>query len=231
MTTNTLSAIELEQSLSTLLFDLTEHWPSMRATASQILDDRGFIIYGCGTFGRPIARHLRSRGVTVFCFAVDPPDPLIGHSVDDVPVLALPEAIARYGRHACVMATFFHAYGHRYRGLKAALEAQGCSVISYLHYCWRYAEHFLPYYFVDLPSKLLDSEAAIHLAAGLFADDASRAEYLQQLRYRAFPDVVGFDTPVTNKTDYWPTDLVRRSQKEVVIDCGAYNGDTLKEFL
>ena len=230
MTASELSGIQLEKSISALMVELAEQWPHAQAIAEQALQGRGVVVYGCGTFGRPIARHLRSCGVTVFCFAVDSPDPLIGQLCDDVPVLALSDAVARYGKAACVIATFFHAYGHRYIALKGLLEAEGCTVISYLHYCWRFPDYLLPYYFVDLPSRLLESEAAIQQAAALFNDDASRTEYLLQLRYRAFPDVVGFNTPVDHKTDYWPVDLVQRYPRNVMIDCGAYDGDTLRDF-
>lgn len=72
--------------------------------------------------------------------------------------------------------------------------------------------------------KDLDSIAA------LFADDLSREIYFSAVTYRKTHHPK--DAPVYSKHDqYFVKELVPLSDSEVFIDCGAYDGDTMKEFI
>lgn len=71
-----------------------------------------------------------------------------------------------------------------------------------------------------------DAEAV----AALFADDLSREVYFSAIRYRKTHNPK--DAPFYSKHDqYFVKDIVPLSDKEVFVDCGAFDGDTMKEFI
>jgi FkbM family methyltransferase len=63
----------------------------------------------------------------------------------------------------------------------------------------------------------------------LWADDASRREYLAQIRWRLQSDFDGLPSPVAH-AQYFPDDLLKLSDDEVFVDCGAFDGDSLRVF-
>jgi FkbM family methyltransferase len=62
------------------------------------------------------------------------------------------------------------------------------------------------------------------------ADDVSRREYLAQLRFRLLGDFESLPAPVSGAM-YFRDDLFKLSKNEVLVDCGAFDGDTLRLFL
>jgi FkbM family methyltransferase len=96
---------------------------------------------------------------------------------------------------------------------------------------WKYAEDYLPYYFLDLPHRIYEDSQAIKSAYELLADAESRAQYLSQLSY-LLSDMRSLEvSPVGGPDWYFPRDLFELSDREVFVDCGAYDGDSLICFL
>jgi len=69
----------------------------------------------------------------------------------------------------------------------------------------------------------------VRRASHLWSDDASRCEYLAQLRWRLFGDFA-LPSPVEHTT-YFPLELCPLTDHEVFVDCGAYDGDSIRSFL
>lgn len=70
----------------------------------------------------------------------------------------------------------------------------------------------------------------LEAVAALFADDLSKEVYFDAIRYRQTHNPK--DAPVYSKHDqYFVKDIVPLTAKEVFVDCGAYDGDTMKEFI
>ena len=66
--------------------------------------------------------------------------------------------------------------------------------------------------------------------AALFADDASREVYYSAIAYRKSHNPT--DAPVyTNHDQYFAKDLISLSDTDIFVDCGAYDGDTMREFI
>lgn len=66
--------------------------------------------------------------------------------------------------------------------------------------------------------------------ASLFADDISRSIYFSAVTYRTTHQPK--DAPAYTKHDqYFVKDIVCLTEHEVFIDCGAFDGDTLRAFL
>jgi FkbM family methyltransferase len=95
---------------------------------------------------------------------------------------------------------------------------------------WKYPDTFLPFFWEDLPHKVYEQAAAVKAASTLWSDEFSRREYAAQIRWRTRGDFDGLAAPVPEES-YFPGDLFSLSREERFVDCGAYDGCTVKSFL
>jgi FkbM family methyltransferase len=95
---------------------------------------------------------------------------------------------------------------------------------------WKFAAEMLPHYCQELPHLALEQAADIRRGLALWADVASRREYLAQLRFRILADFDGLTHPVQH-AQYFPDDLFAYGPAEAFVDCGAYNGDTIRVLM
>ena len=141
-----------------------------------------------------------------------------------------PEAAAReFGRRAAFVVTIWGANRpHRLAHSREQLRALGCDVAcSFPPLFWKYSDALLPFYLQDVPSRLLDERAEVRRAFDLWEDDASRGEYVAQVRFRLNADFDGLSHPVAHP-QYFPDDLFTWSDDEWIVDGGAYDGDTVR---
>jgi len=66
--------------------------------------------------------------------------------------------------------------------------------------------------------------------AALFADDLSKEVYFAAIKFRKTHNLKDVP-PYTLNNQYFLKELVTLSDKEVFIDCGAYDGDTVEDFV
>ena len=75
-----------------------------------------------------------------------------------------------------------------------------------------------------------ENEERIQRIEKMLEDNASKYVFRQCIEYRVTHD--WRMRPQYNRRDqYFPQDIVQLTPKEVFIDCGAYNGDTIESFL
>jgi FkbM family methyltransferase len=103
-------------------------------------------------------------------------------------------------------------------------------VISFLHLAWRYPESFLPYGQFELPQNVLAKRDRIERGFELWDDDESRGQFVKHMQFRLHLDYDAL--PVNSHDDYFPLDLLPRLPDNIVfIDCGAFDGDSIRRFL
>lgn len=193
--------------------------------------ERPVVLLGSGGLGRRTLAGLRAVGRDVVAFTDNAPERW-GTAVDAVPVLSPDEAARRYGRAAVfVVCVWRPEEQSRTTRLVEGLRARGCLRVARVgELYWAHAERFLPYYGIDLPSRALAQGAAIREAFGMFADETSRREFVEQLRWRLHLDTTGLGAEITTPV-YFPADLVALRDDEVLIDAGGYDGDTVRAFV
>jgi FkbM family methyltransferase len=189
------------------------------------------LLFGAGGLGRRILAGLRRLNVEPLAFADNNPA-LWETCVEGLPALSPQEAARRFGEHAVFVVTIWNAQGrHRLAQTRTQLESLGCrTVVSFAALFWRNPETFLPYYALDLPQKILPQAEEIRATYSSWADEPSRREFLAQLRWRLRLDFDGLPSPVEGD-QYFPAGLYSLSSNEVFVDCGAYDGDTIRAFL
>jgi FkbM family methyltransferase len=189
------------------------------------------VLFGAGSFGRRTLAKMRSIDLQPLAFADNNPG-LRGTSIDGVPVYSSSEAAKLFGRNAVFLVTIWNGrakdrMSERIRQLKEL----GCErVFPAGLLFWKFPDAFLPYYPLDLPHKALQCALDIKRGFDLFTEDASRQEYLAQVAFRLFLDYDALKPP-DNLENYFPQDLIELNNSEVLVDCGAFDGDTIAYFL
>lgn len=188
------------------------------------------VLFGAGGLGRRVLAGLRSYGIEPLAFCDNNPK-LWGTQVDGLAVLTPPAAASMFGAEASFVVTVWGALGNdRMRDRIAQLRALGCdAVLPFLPLAWKFPAGILPHYGADLPRGVHEAAQDVYAAFELLSDDASRAEYVAQVRWRLRAD---FDalTPPAPHPIYFPRDLCPLRADEVFVDCGAFDGDTVRLF-
>jgi len=216
---------------------LSESATSVRQREETAFDDavgtrgRSLVLFGAGNLGRKTLAGLRQCGIEPLAFADN--NPKLWHTqIEGLNVLSLPEAARQYGRSAAFVCTIWGAGHAETMGNHIdRLHAAGCEVATpFSTLFWKFPDVFLPHYSLDLPHKVLESAGEIRRACRIWADDASRNEFLAQLRWRTHLDIDGLPRPVAHE-QYFPDDLFQLTPDEAFVDCGAYDGDTIKALV
>ncbi|MDQ6623520.1 MAG: FkbM family methyltransferase [Verrucomicrobiota bacterium] len=189
------------------------------------------VLCGAGGMGRKVLAGLTRAGTPPLAFADNNPK-LAGQSIDGVPVYSAADAVPRFGKDAAFVVTSWGAHSRdRLAQRKQQWRDLGCdTVVSFMSLFWKDAESYLPHYSCNLPHKTFAQAKRIKKLASLWADDVSRAEFLAQVRWRTELDFAGLPAPVGGRT-YFPADILTLRPDERMVDCGAFDGDTLSDFL
>jgi FkbM family methyltransferase len=184
------------------------------------------ILFGAGPLGQMTIAHLRRIGIWPVGL-VDNNQQRWGTTLDGVPILAPEEAVQRYSRTGRFVVTIYNG-----NTVRRQLEAMGCIHIS--HFSDLYFEHaaeFLPFCGLAARSVILDAWAEVAAAAHVWHDPDSVKEYLAQLSWRLrlpASELPPHDPP---SQCYFPTGLFEFLDDEVFLDCGAFDGDSLRQYL
>jgi len=192
--------------------------------------DRPIVLYGAGGLGRLVLDGLRRLGHAPVAFA----DRKVGEaacSIDGLPAFTPGEAARRFGSEAVFVVCIWNAQtDHRFPATRDELLRLGVRrVAPALALFWKFPDAFLPYYCLDVPEHVLAAREKVERLARELVDDASRDVLLGQLRWRLQMNFNALPMPVDGPA-YFQPDLLPLCANEVFVDCGAYDGDTLRAF-
>jgi FkbM family methyltransferase len=193
--------------------------------------NKSLVLFGAGNLGRKTLMVLRQEDIKPLAFSDNNPA-LWGQPIEGVQVYSPQEAAQLFGQSAAFIITTWRAgRGHRMTQVIAQLQLMHCkTVISFPFLFWKYHKYFLPYYAIDLPHLILKEKEDILEAYSLWSDDFSRQEFIAQIKWGLYSDWNSLSDPVAGE-QYFLDDVFSVNDDEVYIDCGAFNGDTLKTFL
>lgn len=228
------TATNVDLDLEALLSEGAEGAREREATVTERLGDlnaSGIVLFGAGNLGRRTLSVLRKVGIEPLCF-VDNNHSLWGKSLDEIPVLSPAEGATRYGSRATFVVTIWRGEGsERMAERVRQMHELGCkTVVPFLPLYWKYSESLLPHYLHDRPHYVYAQTERVRQAFSLMSDDASRQEFIAQMRFRLLGDFDSLPAPVQGDI-YFREDLFRLRADEMLIDCGAFDGDTLDLFL
>jgi len=199
-------------------------------TFEKVVAGRPLVLFGAGRLGRRTIERARAVGLEPLAFC-DNNAALWGCEIEGLPVLSLPQAVAKFGKHAAFVITIWGGNPtDRMVDREHQLREAGCRTV--LHFgllYWRYPALF-PHYAANSAHLVLQQTDQVRACAELWADNASRREYLAQVRWRLYFDFAGLPGPVAGPI-YFRDELRQRLSDEVFVDCGAYDGDTVRSFV
>jgi FkbM family methyltransferase len=150
---------------------------------------------------------------------------LWGTTLHDTVVSPPADAVMHYPDAVYVAAVFTHT------PLRRQIATLGASrVVSYAHLFHKYPGAFLPYFAVDEPFALADQADAVQRTAHVWADEESYRLYTAILNWFVTLDSDAVPAPLPAAATYFPSGLEFRTD-EVFVDCGAFDGDTVRRFV
>ena len=182
------------------------------------------VLVGTGYLGRHVLADLRGLPYTVVAF-VDNNPALWGSEVQGLEVLS-PEARADFADNALWLITIYT----NSRVIEQCREL-GVPWVTCAELSWVLREPHPNSFIFGRPHKLAESIDEIEMAASIWADAESEAQYRSQIRWRFLLDYAALGTPRPMLELYFPDDLIHALDREVFVDCGAFTGDTIEAFL
>jgi FkbM family methyltransferase len=212
---------------------LTESVEEVRQREASALDDllaarrSRCVIVGAGTLGRKAVTLLREIGAQPLAF-VDSNPQRWGTEIAGLTVLSPADAAKQFGSNAVFFVTIWNDF-HWFSDTLARLTALGCtSVSSYAPIFWRFGDRFMDLRLLnEPPHKVYENLAGVFAAEKLWADEESLATYRANIVWRALGDPSHLPYPAPVNT-YFPEDLFKLIPEEVLVDCGAFDGDTIR---
>ncbi len=191
-------------------------------------DNSPILIFGTGQLGKKIGEFLLKKNKNLACFS-DNNNQKWNTDLVGIKILS-PESIDKAFIDKAIVIVAIWSPGNSYKTIKQQLEQIGAShIFSAATVMQLYPNDLLPHYHFAEPHFFIDHKSELNDVYNLLADNESKEQFLNQLKYRFQADFESVPQPDT-KNQYFPTDIVKLSDKEVFLDCGAYDGDTLVEF-
>lgn len=194
----------------------------------QLRGETSVLLYGAGNIGRDSLVVLRNAGVLVRAFldAKDQP----GASVQGVPVLKPDDPVftPEERRVTTVVVTIFNVYVDM-PALHARLAALGWGrVIVFTAFYEAFAAELGNRFWLTSREYYRPLAAQLAGVRALWADEKSRVVFDGIVRFRLSGDYTNLEKPEFD-TQYFPPDLPAWPRGLRLVDCGAYDGDTLRQ--
>ena len=200
---------------------------TVNAKTKLLLQDRpdGFVFFGAGRLGRIALANARAAGLDVHAFA-DNDLSRADTELDGLPILSPAAAFERFGASAQFVITIYTS-----EPVWRQIREAGIEPSSFGRLAWLHPDHFLPHAGLDLPGEVYAETSLIEKAYSVLADPASKSEFRQQLEWRTTlqPEVLGSHPPASET--YFADDLFDLRPDENFVDCGAFDGDSVRAFL
>lgn len=189
------------------------------------------VLFGAGKLGRKTLAGLRTVGIEPLAF-IDRDERLWGTSIDGTRVYSPGEGAREFGNEAAFVITIW-GYGTADPMWKRRqwLHELGCQrVAHFIPLFWKYPDIFLPHNALDLPHLALQQTGQIMECFRVLHDERSKRELVGQVTWRIEGDFDALPDPVTDEI-YFPHEISALTVPEVFVDCGAYDGDTIRKLV
>lgn len=204
---------------------------AVRARERRAFDDLAsplgerLVLFGAGPLGKSVLAGLRKAGVEPLAFADNNRDRW-HQQVMGIPVLSPPEAVELYGKTACFVVTIYQGSSVRHQ-----LTSLGCQrVVACAPLLWKYADIFIPQCGLELPHRFREQCASIRQCYAMLEDELSKREVCEQLLWRYWLDFSVLSPQLDANDTYFPGDLLSPVSDEVFVDCGSFDGDSIRSF-
>ena len=190
------------------------------------------VLFGAGNMGKKVCKLLAKIFPGKLFFADNNPQ-IIGTEIYGIKVLAPHNAAKLFGEDAIFVVCAFSRESHSdYRDIKTSLEDFGVKHIVPFHLlAWKFSAELLPHFAQGTPNDIFPHTEQILSASHLFHDQRSHEVFLELLSVSIAPKYELF-SPTETTPQYFPVELIQKLPELIIVaDCGAFTGDTLKDFI
>ncbi len=200
-----------------------------RRASEPLLLEGPLYIYGAGKVGRDVCRVLRQSGREVAGFLDRKAAP--GAAWEGTPILAPDDAALtpaqRKGARVILAVLNPEADARAIREMLLALGYGAVVSLVALHAA--FPRELGDRFWLGPRETYLEQREQIAAALALYSDEASRALFLALLRWRLLDDDSALPAP-SPQDQYFPAGLPAWPSPLRFVDCGAYDGDTLRQI-
>jgi FkbM family methyltransferase len=184
------------------------------------------VIAGCGHLGGVALAGARRAGLNVVAFADNNPARW-GGTLKGVPVLSPRDAVSAHNRDAMFVVAIYNG-----RASRQQLRDLGCTrVVPYPLFFWQFSRQMPEEDRLELPHRILAAVDDMRRGYARLSDDVSRKEFGAQIAWRCTLDYGRLPPPDPATAMYFAPEMVRLSADEALVDCGAFDGDSIRMFL
>jgi FkbM family methyltransferase len=200
---------------------------AQKTTFENLTSETGtrYILFGAGQLGKETLRGLRKADIEPLSF-VDNNPKLWDSTVEGLQVLSLQSAADRFGASVVFIITVFNSFP-----VSEQLNRMGLKTASFAALAWQYPQTLLPYWAVEYPKKIYEQAEDVRKAFTMWADETSQREFLGLLKWFTTLDPNVLPPHMPQKDIYFTDELISPRADEILIDCGAFNGDSIGDFL
>ena len=209
------------------LFDVNSARDSIYKRWAQVAKTRP-ILFGAGVQGKRTLSILRSAGIEPLCFA-DETRAKQGSQENGLQILSLDESLLIAGSYPTVLICLFTP-AHRYINTKNKIlsRCRTATILPFFSTWLPCLEEDLECYFLSTPEEEATRLEVYGKLYAQFSDEKSRSTLLEHLSLRFYHDPSILPTLRTS-VPFLSETLSERNL--VYVDGGAYDGDTVKEFI
>jgi len=219
-------------SLETLLAELLADRESVHMRSEGEFDrvaapfERRVVIFGTGYLGDMALAGLRGAGIEPVAFC-DNNSRRWYSQKEGIAILSPAEAVERYGESAAFVVAIYNSSAAR-----SQLHRLGCSrVVPYPALFWKHWRTMPREDRLELPSRVLEQAGEMPAGYDLLSDEESRREFCAQIRWRCLLDYDCLPPASDAREMYFEPAIFRLLEQEVFVDCGAFDGDSIRAFL
>lgn len=228
-----LNRVRAAGSLASILDRDAKEWRATLDERYSVLDDvlagrRSAVVYPAARMGREAASRLRSIGVNVVAFG-DLNPTLHDGEIDGLRVLSPAEVSASHHADAILVSSTMYD-----SAIREDLEARGCDCVVPVGYLnLRLPDIFDAREYNGAWSAAANpaNRADIEAAHSLLSDQESRRVFEGKLSYYLSLDKACLDDIKATTPIYFDRTVYELGDEEIVVDGGAFVGDTLSAFL
>lgn len=200
-------------------------WNSINTSDSII------VLYGAGNIGQKLANSFYQFYDKKLFFA-DKNKSLWGKTISNIQVFD-PEYISTNFPDATWVVTVFNREeGCGFNEISSYLKSINVSkIVPWVYPAWKYAPNMFPYYFQGTFKNIKPNLDEIRKAYSLFTDERSKEVFTEFFQISINAPYDNLSLP-DGKPEYFLPALIKSLPEKITFaDCGAYDGDTLREFL
>lgn len=184
------------------------------------------VLFGAGNLGKEFLLYFKKKNTRIIAFS-DNDSNKIGKLHFGVKVINKKEIPVVYGKHIQIVASC----AKYYEVIKDLKKAGFINLWSPMYFSTLYPKDFNVLVWKNNINIILNNRRKINFIYKLFKDNKSKKTFINILKYRLLLDFRLLKQNVDKSDQYFNTKIIKLTKKEIFLDGGAFNGDTIRIFI